>query len=48
MTVGLLSDRHLEFLSLRGAARAPLDLHLLGCHIVGNHMPRLICMFITL
>ena len=41
MTVKLLTERHLEFLSIKGAAQAHLILHLSKCHIVGNHMPRL-------
>ena len=32
----------LEFLSLKEAAQARLCLHLSKCHIVGNHMWRLI------
>ena len=40
MTVKLLSEHHLEFLSLKGAAQARLSLHLSKCHIVGNHMLR--------
>ena len=47
MTVKLLAKQHLEFLSLtlhKGAAQAGLSLHLSKCHIVGNHMSRLICL----
>ena len=40
MTVKLLTERHLELLSLKGAAETRLSLHLSECHIVGNHMPR--------
>ena len=40
--VKLLIEYHLEFLSLKGAAQASLSLHLSKCHIVGNHMSRLI------
>ena len=42
MIVKLLTEHHLEFLSLKEAAQACLSLHLSKCHIVGNHMPRLI------
>ena len=42
MTVELLTDHHLMFLSSKEAAQARLSLHLLKCHIVGNHMSRLI------
>ena len=42
MTVKLLTERLLELLSLKGAAQTRLSLHLSECHIVGNHMPRLI------
>ena len=38
MTVKLLTEHHLEFLSLKEAAQARLSLHLSKCHIVGNHM----------
>ena len=41
MTVKLLTAHHLEFQSLKGAAQARLSLHMLKCHIVGNHMSRL-------
>ena len=43
MTVKLLTEHNLEFLSLKGAAQACRGLHLSKCHIVGNHMSRLIC-----
>ena len=42
MTVKLLNEQHLEFLSLKEAAQAGLSLHLSKSHIVGNHMSRLI------
>ena len=41
MSLKLLTEHDLDFLSLKEAARAPLSLHLSKCHIVGNHMPRL-------
>ena len=41
MSVNLLTEHHLEFLSLEEAAQARLSLHLSNCHIVGNHMSRL-------
>ena len=41
MSVKLLTEQHLEFISLKGAAQACLSLHLSNCHIVGNHMSRL-------
>ena len=41
MSVKLLTEYHLEFLSLKEAAQAHLSLHLSKCHIVGNHMSRL-------
>ena len=43
MTVRLLTEHHLEFLNLKGAAQARLCLHLSKCHIVGNNMSRLTC-----
>ena len=42
MIIKLLTEHILEFLSLKGAAEAPLSLNLSKCHIVGNHMSRLI------
>ena len=42
LSVKLLTEHHLEFLSLKEAAQACLSLHLSKCHIVGNHMSRLI------
>ena len=42
MIVKLLTEHHLEFLRLKGAAQARPSLHLSICHIVGNHMPWLI------
>ena len=42
MSVKLLTEYHLEFLSLKGeATKACLSLHLSKCHVVGNHMSRL-------
>ena len=43
MIVKLLTEHHLEFLSLKEAAEASLSLHLSKCHIVGNLMHCLIC-----
>ena len=42
MTVELLSEHYLEFLSSKEAAQARTSLQLSKCHIVGNLMPRLI------
>ena len=39
MTLKLLTEYDLEFLSFKGAC---LSLHMSKCHIVGNHMSRLI------
>ena len=41
MSVKLLTEHHLEFLSLKEATQAHLRLHMSKCHIVGNHMSRL-------
>ena len=39
MSVQLLTEHHLEFISLKKkATQARLSLHLSKCHIVGNHM----------
>ena len=43
MSAKLLAEHHLEFLNLKEAVHAHLSLHLSKCHIVGNHMSRLIC-----
>ena len=40
MIVKLLTEHHLEFLSLKKAAEARPSLHMLKCQIVGNLMPR--------
>ena len=42
MNFKLLAEHCLEFLSLKAAAEARLSLHMSKCHIVGNHMLRLI------
>ena len=43
MTIKLLTEQHFEFLMLiMEAAQVSLSLHLSKCHIVGNHMSRLI------
>ena len=42
MIVKLLTEHHLECLSLKEAADARPSLQLSKCQIVGNHMPRLI------
>ena len=41
MIVKLLTEHHLEFLSLKEAAEVLPSLHLSKCHIVGNNMPGL-------
>ena len=45
MSVTLLTEHHLEFLSLKEAAQACLSLYLSKCQIVGNHMSWLKCIF---
>ena len=42
MSVKLLTEHHLEFLSLKGATQVGLSLHLSKCHILGNHISWLI------
>ena len=46
MTIKLLTEYHLEFVSLTEAAQARLSLHLSKCHIVGNRVSRLICFYL--
>ena len=41
MVIKLLTEHHLEFLSLKEAAEARPSLHLSKCQIVGNLIPRL-------
>ena len=42
MTLKLLTEHHLEFLSLKKvAAKARVSLHFSKCHIVENHVSRL-------
>ena len=41
MSVKLLTEHHLEFLSLKEAAQARLSLHVSKCHIVGHPLSRL-------
>ena len=48
MIVKLLTEHHLEFLSLKEEAQTCLSLHLSKCQIVGNLMPRLIFQLICL
>ena len=43
MNIKLLNEHNLEFLSLKEATQARLGLFMSKCHIVGNHMSRLIC-----
>ena len=43
MIVKLLTEHHLEFLSLKGGCRGSSESHLSKCQIVGNLMRRLIC-----
>ena len=38
MKIKLLTEHHVEFLSLKGAAQARQSLHMSKCHIVGNLM----------
>ena len=45
MIVKLLTEHHLEFLSLKEEAQTRLSLHLSKCQIVGNLMPRLISLY---
>ena len=42
MIVKLLTEHHLEFVSLTGGCRGWSESTHVKCHIVGNHMARLI------
>ena len=46
MTVKLLTENTRSFYAEKEAAEARLSLHLSKCHVVGNHMSRLISTFI--
>ena len=48
MSVMLLTEHHLEFLSVKEAAQVRLSLFMSKCRIVGNHMSRLIFFVIIL
>ena len=50
ISVKLLTEHHLKFLAYKGGCtrQAPLSLHLSKCHIVRNHMPRLILFFLQM
>ena len=41
MIVKLLTEHHLEFLSLKGGCTGSFESTLVKCHIVGNHMSQL-------
>ena len=45
-SVKLLTEHHLEFLSLKGAAQARVSVHLSKCYVVGNHKSRLYYLFV--
>ena len=46
-TLRLLTEHHLEFLSLKEAALACQSLHLSKYHIVGNHMSLIINVLVS-
>ena len=43
MTVKLLTEQHLDFVGLKGGYTGSSESTLVKCHIVGNHMSRLMC-----
>ena len=43
MTVKLLTEQHLKFLSLKRGNTSSSESTLVKCHIVGSHMSRLKC-----
>ena len=45
MIVKLLTEHHLEFLSLNGGCRGASQSTHVKCHIDGNHMPWLISLY---
>ena len=47
MTIKLLSEYHLEFLSLKGGGTGSPESTLVKYHIVGNHTPRLKRLLLT-
>ena len=48
MTVKLLTDPHLRFLTLKGGRTGSCESTLVKCQIVGNLMPRLISVSLVL
>ena len=46
MSVKLLTEHHLEFLNLSGGCTVTAESTLSKCHIVGNYISRLICIFL--
>ena len=45
LAVKLLTEHHLGFLRLKGACTGSSESALVKCHIVGNHVSWLICLF---
>ena len=45
MSVKILTEHHLEFLSLKGGCVCSSESTYVNCHIVGNHMSWLIIVF---
>ena len=43
LTVKLLTEHHLEFISLKGGCTGSLSLHLSKYHIVGSHVLEITC-----
>ena len=46
MNIKLLNEHNVEFLSLKEGYTGSSESFMSKCHIVGNHMSRLICHFI--
>ena len=43
MSVQLLTEQHSRFLNLKGGDTGSSESTVVKCHIVGNHMSRIIC-----
>ena len=47
MNIKLLTEHHLKFVSLKGGCTCSFESILVKCHIVGNHVSQLICVYLS-
>ena len=48
MSVKLVTERHFKVLSFKRGCKGSFESTVVKCHIVGNHMSRLTCIYIRL